>query len=616
MAIRKVEAPKVSKNKDVTAQAPAAAPDAAVLRPLTDLIDRALRDGNFSQNEARQLEAQISEHPGLKGPVAAHLRAALERAQAQGEPISISEMALSQVSRSLGLDFKELFFRRQAQSQVAQHDVGAGLQKQAKTVADEHSADKQRAASDTRLAHQKAILDGRNGVVDRPIGGSKGAAYDAALVLAQHVEGKLDEKLSPEARAAKDVLREPLVRTSSQVLTEVTKNPETMKSLGQLSSTLGTPAFKETLGAACSAVGKDIVNATGCAAVNVDAVQAVVAGASSSAGKLVALSKTLGSPAVEAAVAKHAPRAAESVAAVGAKLTQGARVAGDAAKVAGTAAKTAQAATAATAAATSAATSAAAGAAQAAGATAQVAGATAQTAGQAVPVVGQALGVVTTGMAAAEFVGTCRNTPREWKRILSAGLNVVGQAVGIFIPFVGAAATASKLAADAAMNAHDRKQGKEPPADFQLRELAPHLTNASGLASTFLDSAGHSDAATKLRAYSQKLEAVADKGLSSAELAALKPAEREAMLQTLAACQGEAEKLALDETGTPNEAAAVLLGEAYRGLMATWRKSKNVDQAENPDAERKKLAGEAMEAAAKASTASALIDAASVPTRV
>lgn len=605
MVIRNVQAPKIAKDQKVSdvaaARAEAVAAEAQALRALTDLVDRALVDGNLSQGESKKLDAALAQHPKLKAAVADHLTQALEKAAGEGKQVSISEMALSQVSRSLGVDFKELFFRRQARSQTVDHDVAGGLEKTAKSMADEHSAEKHKAASDARLQSQKAILDSKRGVVDRPVGGSKGAAWDAAQVLAQDLasraEGKLDEKLSVEAKAAKDVLREPLVRTGNAVMTEVMKNPDTMKALGDVGQAIGTPAWKEALSAACSNVGKDIVSATNMTAVNTEAVQAFVSGAASGATRLTKLAQGLNNPALEAAVAKHAPKAAEGIAAVGAKLTQGAATAGK--TVAQTATQTAGAA-----AATS---QAAAGTAQAAGATAQTA---AQTGAQATPVVGQALGVVTTGLAAAEFVGQCGHKPRDWKRIMSAGLNVVGQAVGIFLPFVGAATTATKLAADAAMNANDRKHGRETAPGFSLGDVAPHLTNASGLAATFLEGAGHGEAAGKIKAYSSKLELLAHKGLSSTELASLPAAEREALMQTLAACQGETEKLAAEAKGTPHEAAALLLGEAYRGLLGVWRKSKNVDGAENPEAERKKVAGEAMEAAAKAATASAIVDAA------
>lgn len=597
MVIRNVQAPKIAKDQKVSdvagARAEAVAAEAQALRALTDLVDRALGDGNLSQGESKKLDAALAQHPKLKAAVADHLTQALEKAAGEGKQISISEMALSQVSRSLGVDFKELFFRRQARSQTVDHDVAGGLEKTAKSVADEHSADKHKAASDARLQSQKAILDSKRGVVDRPVGGSKGAAWDAAQVLAQDLamraEGKLDEKLSVEAKAAKDVLREPLVRTGNAVMTEVMKNPDTMKALGDVSQAIGTPAWKEALSAACGSVGRDIVSATSMTAVNTEAVQAFVTGATAGADKLTKLAKGLNNPALEAAVAKHAPKAAQGIANVGAKLTQGAAATGQAAAQAAEVASTAT---------------------QAAAGTAQVAGAAAQTGAQATPVVGQALGVVTTGLAAAEFVGQCGHKPRDWKRIMSAGLNVVGQAVGIFLPFVGAATTATKLATDAALNANDRKHGRESAPGFSLGDVAPHLTSASGLAATFLEGAGHGEAAGKIKGYSAKLEVLAQKGLSSTELASLPAAEREALLQTLAACQGETEKLAAEAKGTPHEAAALLLGEAYRGLLGVWRKSKNVDGAENPEAERKKVAGEAMEAAAKAATASAIVDAA------
>ena len=50
------------------------------------------------------------------------------------------------------------------------------------------------------------------------------------------------------------------------------------------------------------------------------------------------------------------------------------------------------------------------------------------------------------------------------------------------------------------------------------------------------------------------------------------------------------------------------LGEAFKGILSAWRKSKNVDMAEDPAAEKQKLAGEAMEAAAKATTAETLLN--------
>lgn len=609
MVIRNVQAPNVQKTKQVQGQTPAAPAAGEQLKALTDLVDRALVDGNFSQNEARRLEDGIKQNPALKGQVADHLKAALEKANGEGKPVSVSEMALSKLSGTLGVDFKELFFRRQAQSKTVDHEVAGGLEKQAKTVADEHSVEKHKAASDTRIANQKAILDGKKGVVDRPIGGSKGAAYDAALVLAQHAETKLDEKLSPEAKAAKDVLREPLVKTGNAVIAEAIKNPDTMKSLSDVASSIGQEGFKEALGTAASNIGKHIVDATNMTAVNTDAVEAFVSGTTASVDKLSKLAKGLNNPTVDGALAKAGPKVTETVAGLGAKLTGSATAATKTAQTAAQASSTA--ATAASTAATAAKTAqTAAQVGTVAAETAQVAGAGAKVAGQSVPVLGQALGVVTTGLAAAEFIGQCKHSPRDWKRVLSAGLNVVGQAVGIFIPFVGAATTGVKLASDAAMNAHDKKHGREAPKTFNLADHTPAISNATNLAGIFLDGAGHGEASTKIRAYSRKLETLAEKGMSSAELASMPAAEREAMMQTLAACQGEAEKLATEAKGTPNEAAARLLGEAYRGLMATWRKSKNVDNAEDPEAEKKKLAGEAMEAAGKAAAAEAIVQAA------
>jgi hypothetical protein len=605
VAIRR-DAPKVAKTQQVPQKVPAAPDQAVALRGLTDLIDRALVDGNFSQSESRKLDQALAASPGLREQVAAHLKAALEKRNADGAPISISEMALSQVSRSLGVDFKELFFRRQQASHAVDHEVAGGLEKTAKTISDEHSAEKHKAASETRLQNQKAILDGKRGVVDRPIGGVKGAAYDAGLAVIDSAEKRLDAALPEEAKAAKDAVREPIVRTSSAVVHEVMKNPETMKSLGDVAGAFGTPGFKDALGNAATHLGGDIDAVLNVTAVNTEAVEAFASGAKTGVEKVVALSK---GTSLEASVAKHAAKASEGITSVAGKLTQGAKVAegaADAAKVAGTAATAGKAAQAAGTAAKTAqlAGSAAAETAQVAGA----AGAAGKVAGQSVPVVGQALGVVMCTLSAAEFVGDCAHKPRDWKRIGASFLNTVGQVTGIFIPFVGAVSTGAKFAADAAMNAHDKKQGKEPHHGLNLGEITPHVTSATAVASEFLEGMGHGEAGTKIRAYSQKLEVLGQKGLTTSELAQLAPAEREALMQTLAACQGQAEKLAEEEKGTPREATARLMGEAFRGLMSAFTKAKNVDLAENPDAERKKAVGQAMESVGKAAAAKAILD--------
>jgi hypothetical protein len=172
---------------------------------------------------------------------------------------------------------------------------------------------------------------------------------------------------------------------------------------------------------------------------------------------------------------------------------------------------------------------------------------------------------------------------------------------------VGAGVTVAKLAGDAALNAHDKKQGKEPP-KHALADVMPTLSSATSLASPFLESAGYGDAAAKMKAFHDKAKHVADHGLSSAELANMPAAEREAMIQNLMAAQGEAEKLAEEAKGTPNGAAATLLGEAFKMLAGAWRKSKNLDMSEDRAGDARKLQGEAMEAAAKAATAQAIVE--------
>ncbi len=575
MAIRKVQQqPKVAQKQTIPDQQDA-------LAALKGQVDRALKDGNFSQKETRDLQEALKARPDLKAGVGAHLQSELQRLQDAGTPVSVSEVALSKLGQSVGLDLKELFFRRQAQSGVVDHEVAQGLDKTAKTVGDEHDVGKHKAASDTRLDMQKAILDGKKGVVDRPVGGAKGKAYDAAVTLAEHVEGKLDEHLGVEAKAAKDVLREPLISTGTAVVAEM-KRGDTLKKLGDAVSTFGKPGFGEALSDAASSVGGDIVNATHMTAVDTDAVKAFVGGTTSTVDRLSALTK---GTKLEAAVAQHGGKLVEGVTELGAKVTQGAKVATEGAKVASTASTAAQVGT-------------------AAAEGAQVATAGAEAAGQTVPIVGQALGVVTTGLATAEFIGHCRGKPKDWKRIVSAGANLIGQAVGVFIPFVGAATTAGKLAADAAMNAHDKKAGREPP-QVGLGQVAPHVDSATSLLSPFLDAAGYGDAAGKLRNYNEQLKKLGDKGVSSTEFAQMKPAERDEMMQMLAAAGLELEKVAPEAKGTPYEASATLLGEGFRQLMGLWRKSKNIDAADDPEAEKKKAAGEAMEAAAKATVAEA-----------
>lgn len=596
MVIRKtVEAPKIAQTQQKSAveEAPQ-----VQLTDLTKLVDAALADGNFSQSEAKKLEAGIRAAPKLKADVAEHLAKALEGSSSSGKAIAISEIALSKLSQSLGVDFAPLFFRRQAQSKVVDHDVGNGLAKQSKSTADEHDVGKHREASETRLQNQKALLDGAKGLEGRPIGGLKGAAYDAAQRYAGVLESKVDEKLGPESKAFKDSVRDPIVKSCGQCVNEISKNPDTMKALGDVAGSLGTDAFKETVSKAATSVGADIVHATKMAEVNVDAVNGAVGGITAAASRVVDLAK---GTRFEKQIAEHAPGLVKNVTALGAKLTGGAKVAegvADAAKVVDGVAKGAKV------------VEGVAAASQAAGTTAQVAAGTAKAAGQSVPVLGQALGVITTGLAAAEFVGTCAHKPRDWKRIASAGLNTIGQAVGIFVPFVGAATTVAKLGSDAAMNAHDKKLGKEEHKAFGAGDLAPSLASMTGLATPFLESAGYDDAAAKLKGLHAKVDHLAKNGVTSQDLAQMTPAEREAMVSTLMACQSESEKLAGEAKGTPHEPAMRLLGEAFRTLVGAWRKSKNVDTAEDPVAEKNKLAGEAMEAAAKATAASAIVDAA------
>lgn len=573
MAIRKsIEAPKALQiQQKVAAEAPAL----VQLVDLTKLVDAALVDGNFSQSEARKLEAGIKAAPQHRAAVAEHLAQALSSAA----PIAISQAALSRLSQTLGTDFSALFFRRQAHSTLADHEVGAGLAKQGKSTADTHDAGKHREASETRLHSQRALLDGAKGVEGRPIGGLKGAAYDAAQHYAAALESKLDARLSPESKAFKDSVREPLVKACGQCVSEIAKNPDSMKALGDVASSFGSEAFKESVAKAATSVGGDIVTATKMAEVNVEAVNGAIGGITSASSRLVELAK---GTRFEKQIAEVAPGLVKNVTSWGAKLTGGAKVvegAADAAKVA-----------------------------QAAGTTAQVAAGATKAAGQSVPVLGQALGVVTTGLAAAEFIGGCAHKPRDWKRIFSAGLNTIGQAVGIFIPFVGAATTVAKLGSDAAMNAHDKKQGKEQHKAFGAADLAPSLGSMTGVAAPFLESAGYGDAAAKLKGLHAKVDHLAQGGVTSQGLADMTPAAREAMVSTLMACQNESEKLAAEVKGTPHEPALRLLGEAFRSLSGTWRKSKSVDDSEDVAAEKSKLAGEAMQAAAKASTASALAD--------
>ena len=587
MAIRKsIEAPKVAPLQQKTAVEPA---PQVQLADLTQLVDAALADGNFSQSEAKKLEAGIKAAPQLKNDVAEHLAKALGDPASGGTATSISETALSKLSQTLGVDFAPLFFRRQAQSKVVDHEVGAGLAKTTKSTADDLDAGKHREASETRLSNQKAILDGAKGVEGRPIGGLKGAAYDAAQHYATVLENKVDQKLNPETKAFKDSVRDPIVKTCGQCMSEISRNPESMKALGDVANSFGTEAFKETVTKAATSVGGDIVSATKMAEVNVEAVNGAIGGITSAASRVVDLAK---GTRFEKHVVEHAPNLVKNVTALGAKLTGGVKVvegAADVAKVATVATEGAKVA-------------------QAAGTTAQVAAGGAKAAGQSVPVLGQALGVVTTGLSAAEFIGNCAHKPRDWKRIVSAGLNTIGQAVGIFIPFVGAASTVAKLGSDAAMNAHDKKLGKEEHKAFGAGDLAPSLASMTSVASPFLESAGYGDAADKLKGLHAKVDHLAKSGVTSQDLAAMTPAEREAMVATLMACQAESAKLETEAKGTPHEPAMRALGEAFKTLVGVWRKSKNVDMAEDPDAERKKLAGEAMEAAAKGTAASTIVD--------
>lgn len=578
------------------------------LKDLTAQVDAALTNKIFSEDEAKRLADALQGAPEHQAAVAEHLKQRLEAGEKGA--ITITDSALSKLSGTLGVDFKGLFGTRQAQSAVATHEVGAGLEKQAKTTADEHDAGKHRDASETRLANQKALRDSHDGVKGRPIGGLKGAAYDAALQYAPVLEGKIDEKLSPEAKAFKDQVREPLVKSCGQCVTEITRNPETMKSLGDVAASITSGGFKEALTTAASNVGQDIVAATKLTEVNVDAVNAAVNGVTSATQRLVDVTK---GTKIGGVLAEKSPGLVKSFTEMGAKLTGGAKVAGDAvkgaevvadvakgAKVAGDVAKVANVAKGAQAVSTGA---------QAVTTGAQVAGAGAKAGAQAVPGLNVAVGCVTTGLAATEFIGQCAHKPRDWKRIALSGASVVGQAVGIFIPFVGAATTVAKLGGDAALNANDKKHGKETAKTWNAGDIAPSVSQATSFAAPFLESAGYGDAAAKLKNVNAKVEHLAKHGATAAEFNALPQAEREAMVSTLMAAQAESEKLAEEAKGTKHEPAMRLLGESFKGILAAWRKSKNVDMAEDPAAEKQKLHGEAMEAAAKATTAQAMVDA-------
>lgn len=552
------------------------------LKALTGQVDAALKNGIFSEDEAKRLGDALKSAPEHKAAVADYLKQQLEVGEKGA--ITLTDATLAKLSGVLGADFKGLFGTRQAQSTVAQHEVGVGLEKQAKSTADAHDAGKHREASETRLASQKALRDSHDGVKGRPIGGIKGAAYDAAMQYAPVLEGKIDEKLSPEAKAFKDQVREPLVKTCGQCVAEITRNPDTMKSLGDLAGSITSGGFKEALTSAATRVGQDIVAATKMAEVNADAVNATVSGVSSAAQRLVDVTK---GTKVGGVLAEKAPGAMKTFTDLGAKVTGGANAAQAAGDVVGHAAKGAQAVT----------------------TGGQVAGAGAKAGAQAAPGLNVALGCVTTGLATAELVGQCAHKPRDWKRIALSGAAVVGQAVGIFIPFVGAATTVAKLGGDAALNAHDKKHGKETAKTWSAADIAPSVSQATSLVTPFLESAGYGDAANKLKNVNAKVEHLAKHGPTAAELYALPQAEREAMVSTLMAAQAESEKLAEEAKGTKHEPSMRLLGEAFKGILAAWRKSKNVDTAEDPAAEKQKLHGEAMEAAAKATTAQAMLDA-------
>jgi hypothetical protein len=568
------------------------------LEDLTAQVDAALKNGIFSEDEAKRLGDALKGAPEHKSAVAAHLTKQLEAGEKGA--ITVTDTTLAKLSGVLGADFKGLFGTRQAQSAVVDRELNSGLDKTAKSTADEHDAGKHRDASETRLANQKALRDSHDGVKGRPIGGLKGAAYDAALQYAPVLEGKLDEKLSPEAKAFKDQVREPLVKTCGQCVTEVTRNPETMKSLGEIGTAISKGGLKDALTTAASNVGMDIVNATKMAEVNVDAVNATVSGVSSAAQRLVDVTK---GTKVGEVLAQKAPGVVKTFTDLGAKVTSGANAAAGAvkgaevavdvakgAKVVGDAANVAKGA-------------------QAVATGAQVAGAGAKASAQAVPGLNVAVGVVTTGLATAEFVGDCAHKPRDWKRIALSGAALVGQAVGIFIPFVGAATTVAKLGGDAALNAHDKKHGRESAPKWGAGDIAPSVAQATSFAAPFLESAGYGDAAAKLKNVNAKVEHLAQHGPTAAEFNALPQAEREAMVSNLMAAQAESEKLAEEAKGTKHEPAMRLLGEAFKGILSAWRKSKNVDMAEDPNAEKQKLHGEAMEAAAKATTAQAMVDA-------
>ncbi len=575
------------------------------LKDLTAQVDAALKNGIFSEEEGKKIGDALKLAPEHKAAVAAHLQQALEKGEKGAT--SILDTTLAKLSGTLGADFKGLFNIRQSQSTMATHELGVGLEKQAMSSADAHDADKHRETAQKNLDKQKAVRDSHDGAKGRPIGGIKGAAYDAAMQYAPVLEGKIDEKLSPEGKAFKDQVRDPLVKTCGQCVTEISRNPETMKSLGEIGTAIAQGGLKEALTSAASNVGMDIVNATKLAEVNGEAVSATVSGLTSATQRLVDLTKNTK---VGAVLAEKAPGFTKTVADLGAKLTGGAKVASDALKGAEVVADVAQGAKVATDVAKGAqVVGTVAKGAQAVSTGAQVAGATAKAGAQAVPGLNVALGCVATGLSTAEFVGQCAHKPRDWKRIALSGAAVIGQAVGIFIPFVGAATTVAKLGGDAALNANDKKHGKETATTWNAGDIAPSVAQATSFAAPFLESAGYGDAASKLKNVNAKVEHLAKHGATAAEFNALPQAEREAMVSTLMAAQAESEKLAEEAKGTKHEPAMRLLGEAFRGILSAWRKSKNVETSEDPNAEKQKLHAEAMEAAAKATTAQAMVDA-------
>ncbi len=563
----------------------------------------------LSQNETNKLAESLKDAPeAAKQQIAYALLAELDAAAKRGAPIAISTIALSKLTDTLGVEFKDLlknaFFDRQAASSKVEHTVTQGLESTTtQTAQTTHDAAANKGVSDNRLKSQTAVRDAlastKAGTKLRPVGlGSDAAAYDAGLALMAHFDQRLDAKLSPELKALKHSMAPELEKLGTAVVRDIKSNPETMKRLAALRGSIGTDGFRAALKEALSGTFGSVDNALKLTRGDPTAVNGFMAAAERG---FVALSKATDGTSLGKVVAERGRGALDATGKLASRLT-GAIQAGDglattvdAAKVGADVAKAAVdvAKTTADVANTGIAV------AEAGAGAASAAAAGGKAAGQAVPGLNVLLGVFSSGLALAELIGECRHKPKSAARLAAAGTNLVAQVVGVFIPGVGAVASIAKLGADATIGANEKKKGIEHAPKNPLSDVKEHSKTAAGFLATFADHAGYSDLAERTRQVAHGVDVLSEKDFH--ELRGMSAAQREALFQTVAAGKAEVDTVAQEEANkeSPTHAVATLLGKAFSTLMGALRKAKN------PETDPEGVVGEATKAAAEAATAQA-----------